>query len=583
MRSIAVFIVLITSFAAFAQPSNDFCSGAFSVVPNGTCYGPGLPQTTTALAGDEWIGTVGCQSGNNNEVWFTFVATGTNLNISLTNGTMGGNIEFILVEATGPCAGLTLEGSLCGASPLTGLVSNSLTPGSTYYYTISSSGANGTFTTCVTNTTPPPSPGVDCPTAAPICDDNSFSQGTFSGVGVVENIALNSCFGANERQSKWYTFTCGVSGTFEFMLSPNTISNDYDFALWNSTAGCYSSGVTMGVPLACNWNGCAGTTGIANNPVTSFGSTGGLGAGQWQNDNPPGPGTCAPGPFQWSPTVNLVAGQTYSMLIDNFTATSGGFDIDFGGTAVMGQPATFATSLDATCMIVTVNRTPFYTGANSTYLWNFGDGFTSTSGVPGAHTYLTTGTYTISLVVTDDVGCVKTFSQVVNIGCLPLPVELIALTGWHQDRTNYITWETASELNNDYFILEKSRDGINWTEFSKINGAGTTTNKVAYAQDDSNPFEHITYYRLSQTDTDGSRDQFDAISIRSNDALPYMYYSENPDDEFLYISRTHYFEVYTNMGQKIMSGTSDRIDRSKLAQGIYFLRLGNATVSFIVP
>ncbi len=416
MKKLLTMLLILISTVIYAQPPNDFCSGAFSVNPNGTCYGPGLPQTTTAGSADNWVGTVGC-AGNNQEVWFSFVATGTQLNINVTNGTMTGNIEFILVESTGPCSGLTLEGSLCGASPLVGMVSNNLTIGATYYYTISNTGSLGTFTTCVTNTTPPPVPGQDCTNSAVLCDNSSFSQGMFSGIGVAENISTNSCFGANEQQSKWYKFTVGVSGTFVFMINPVTYTNDYDFALWNTTTGCYTSGTTLGAPLSCNWSGCAGTTGIATNPVTSFGSAGGLGAGLWQNNNPPGPGTCAPGPFQWSNTINLVA-QTYTILIDNYSASNNGFSVTFGGTSVMGQPADFTTSLDATCMILTLNRAPFYTGPNSTYLWNFGDGNTSTNGALTSYTYATTGTYTVSLTVTDAVGCVKTYSQIVNIGCI---------------------------------------------------------------------------------------------------------------------------------------------------------------------
>ena len=582
MRYLISIASVLVSLGAFAQPSNDGCAGAFTVVPNGTCYGPGLPQTTTASSGDEWIGTVGCQSGNNDEVWFTFVATGTDLNISITNGTMGGNIEFILVEATGPCAGLTLEGSLCGASPLTGLVSNSLTPGATYYYTISSTGADGTFTTCVTNTTPPPAPGVDCPSAAPICDNGSFSQGTFTGVGVVENLTTNTCFGGNERQAKWYTFTCGVGGTFNFMITPNIATNDYDFALWNTTAGCYASGVTMGAPLACNWSGCAGTTGIATNPVTAFGSTGGLAAGQWQNDNPPGPGTCAPGPFQWAPTINLVAGQTYSILIDNFTASSGGFNVTFGGTAVMGQPADFTATLDATCFIATVNRTPFYTGPNSTYLWNFGDGFTSTAAVPGPHSYASSGTYTISLQVTDDVGCVKTFSQIVNIGCLPLPVELTSMDGYHQDGINHIRWETATELNNDFFVLERSLNGINWVELGRIDGAGTTTSSVSYRYEDPNPADNVTYYRLSQTDFNGTVEQHESISIKSQtNQEPYVYVA-NPEDGFLYFSGTYAFDLYNSMGQKVRSGMDHRMSMESIGTGVYILKIGNFTQKVLI-
>src|SRR5215831_16943477 len=85
-------------------PTNDNCGTAQSVTPNGTCY-----SGTTVGADDSWVGTVGCQSGNNHpDVWYTFVATGSSLAINITAGTLGGNIEFVLVSSTSSCSGLSV-------------------------------------------------------------------------------------------------------------------------------------------------------------------------------------------------------------------------------------------------------------------------------------------------------------------------------------------------------------------------------------------------------------------------------------------------------------------------------------------
>lgn len=489
----------------FAQPANDNCGGALSTTPDGTCYGPGLPQTTTVAAVDNWIGTVGC-AGNNGEVWFSFVATGTNLAISVTSGTMGGNVEFILVSSTAACAGFALQGSLCGASPLTGNIGG-LVVGTTYYYTISSTGADGTFTTCVTNTTPPPTPGQNCTTAAALCTSAPFAQGAFSGIGVAEITSTNTCLAGQEHQAKWYTFTCDVSGTYEMHINPVNwtapqTGEDFDFMLMNSTAGCYSAGTTIAnTDISCNFSGCLGSTGISSTPAATFGIAGGT---DWMNNNPPGPGDCL-GNYQWSPTVNLVAGQKYTMLIDNYTAGGGGFDLTTGGTAVLGPNATFAVSVDAApCMTATVDRGVHYTGANMTYSWNFGDGFTSTAGVPAAHTYATTGFFTISLTVTDANGCSDAFSVVVNIGCLPLPIELLTFDAKPKMNKVELNWETATENNNSYFTIERSANAVDYSVLAVISGAGTSLVPNTYSKIDHNPYVGTSYYRLKQTDYDGN-------------------------------------------------------------------------------
>jgi hypothetical protein len=258
-----LFCFLLSTTVIFSQPANDNCIGAATVTPNGTCY-----SGTTVGANDSWTGTAGCQSGNNHpDVWYTFVATGTSLNISITAGTLTGNIEFVLYETTSPCNG-AIVGSLCGPSPLTGTI-NGIQVGTTYYYTISSSTASqGTFTTCVNNISPPPVPGQDCGTSATLCNNNSFPQGTYTGVGIPEDINTNSCFGGNERQSKWYKFTIGCPGTLGFVINPTVSTDDYDWAIWNTSASPCAN--TMPAPIACNWSGCPGATGLSRTLVQSL-------------------------------------------------------------------------------------------------------------------------------------------------------------------------------------------------------------------------------------------------------------------------------------------------------------------------
>ena len=55
-----------------------------------------------------------------------------------------------------------------------------------------------------------------------------------------------------------------------------------------------------------------------------------------------------------------------------------------------------------------------------------------------------------------------------------LPVELVGLTGYNEGKSNVITWTTVSENNNDYFILERSVNGVDFSELVQLDGAGNS-------------------------------------------------------------------------------------------------------------
>ncbi|MES2430082.1 MAG: PKD-like domain-containing protein [Bacteroidota bacterium] len=431
---LAFLFLFICISTVFAQPANDNCSTAQTILPNGSCN-----SGTTVGADDSWNNVVACQSGNNNsnhrDVWYSFVATGDSLRATITAGTLTGNIEFILVSGTCGAASFALEGSFCGSSPLTGSITG-LTVGTTYFYTISTNNTQGTFNTCVTTATPTPPPvlpGQDCNTAAILCNSNTFTQSTSNlGFGTQEVTPSNSCFGGGERQSKWFKFTAGCTGRLEFNINPTVITHDYDWAIWDISSdptGC----TTKGSSLACNWAGVVGgnngSTGLSSCPTSEngaliFGGPGFTGdpctgpnrPRSWYNWGAPYISACL------SNTLTVTAGKSYALLVDNYTSINSGFTLDFGGacgtgTAVLGPKADFTYTV-GTCG--TYNFTKVCQTTNSTFLWQFGDGATSNSQNP-SHTYTTFGNFTISLLVTDALGCTDTYSQIINIVSTPLP------------------------------------------------------------------------------------------------------------------------------------------------------------------
>lgn len=112
----------IGSFA-FAQP-NDFCSGAQTITPNGSCV-----NSNNTGAADDFANEIGCATtggpNGHRDVWFRFQATGDALDISGTQGTIGGDLEIILLQSSDAngngCTGpFTIFDSYCGTGTVTG-------------------------------------------------------------------------------------------------------------------------------------------------------------------------------------------------------------------------------------------------------------------------------------------------------------------------------------------------------------------------------------------------------------------------------------------------------------------------------
>jgi hypothetical protein len=94
-----------------------------------------------------------------------------------------------------------------------------------------------------------------------------------------------------------------------------------------------------------------------------------------------------------------------------------------------------------------------------------------------------------------------------------LPIELISFEGITKNGYNHLFWKTASESNNDYFTIEKTQDGINFTPIANINGAGNSNMVLNYDYIDYNIINTITYYRLKQTDYDGKYEYSNIIGL----------------------------------------------------------------------
>jgi hypothetical protein len=117
-----------------------------------------------------------------------------------------------------------------------------------------------------------------------------------------------------------------------------------------------------------------------------------------------------------------------------------------------------------------------------------------------------------------------------NIGANPLPVELVSFkAGPYEMGKVLLTWTTASELNSDCFILERSSNGKDFVQLAKVPGAGTTNAMSRYRFIDPSPSVGINYYRLTQLDTDGATEVFPVVVCRPNGiSSPHLEMFPNP-------------------------------------------------------
>ena len=179
--------------------------------------------------------------------------------------------------------------------------------------------------------------------------------------------------------------------------------------------------------------------------------------------------------------------------------------------------------------------------------------------------------------------------------CAVLPVGLTAFYGsLTKENDVLLNWETISEINNSYFIIEKSMDGKIFEETGKVKGAaGNSSTTLNYNFIDHEPFSGTSYYRLKQVDYDGNfiYSKVISITIEQLNALGVDIYP-NPANDIVTIDfgenrenmKTE-VEIYDILERKILkfeianpesttSGKSE-INISSLSKGLYFLKVTN--------
>ncbi|WP_370898825.1 T9SS type B sorting domain-containing protein [Chryseobacterium gossypii] len=150
----------------------------------------------------------------------------------------------------------------------------------------------------------------DCPTAIAVCGNSDISY-TPSGPGnILED--LGGCLTDDENFSVWYKFTVATAGTLTFVITPNGAA-DYDWGVYGPNAQCSN----FGTPVRCSFAGGTGPTGL---DMTSTDTTEGAGGDRFVK------------------YMDVLPGETYYLVIDNYSNNTAGFSMTWGGTSTLASP-----------------------------------------------------------------------------------------------------------------------------------------------------------------------------------------------------------------------------------------------------
>lgn len=164
--------------------------------------------------------------------------------------------------------------------------------------------------------------------------------------------------------------------------------------------------------------------------------------------------------------------------------------------------------------------------------------YAAVTGTPRSHNHCFTATpgETYYIVVDGNAGAESDF-YLTGISGLPdiLPVTLTSFTSTCVSEGTLLSWETATELNNDYFTIERSADGENWTTVGTVVGSGTKSTPTRYDYVDRGLQTGMVYYRLAQTDYDGTHEKLKVVAAHCSETTQVLIVP-NPSSGAFYVT-----------------------------------------------
>lgn len=329
-----------------------------------------------------------------------------------------------------------------------------------------------------------------------------------TSAGCIENVDNGTGFTITaDNVSGTYQLTAGT--TYYLQLMGDAAGTSYTICMSNNVEASNACAGALGLGTANTtyYNGSAGCafsgtqTGGAGDPAAASMCAGSLENTQWVNFSP------------------LAGSTSFQVIGTGISCTGGACAYQFG---IFSSPTTCGTLTPEGCVSNGLGcgagpdpnaaiTAPAGTTATYTMAWAgvSATGFTGTISIASGSF---TGLEEFYLVMDGNAGASCTYSlQGINV--VPLPIELIYFRAKQLNNANILQFEVASQIDNDYFTIERSIDGENWEIVTKIKGDGDSQEQKKYVYTDMNFKRGINYYRLKQTDFNGDFKYSDIISV----------------------------------------------------------------------
>ncbi|MBK5283960.1 MAG: T9SS type A sorting domain-containing protein [Bacteroidia bacterium] len=181
-----------------------------------------------------------------------------------------------------------------------------------------------------------------------------------------------------------------------------------------------------------------------------------------------------------------------------------------------------------------------------------------------------------------------------TLGAGSLPIELLSFDAQPADNKVDVSWTTVTEINNNYFTVEKSADATDFVSIGTVQGAGNSTATLNYSFADYSPVHGISYYRLRQTDFDGQFSYSQIVMVNYSGEYSFSivaaFVNESSSLNLFFtddLKEKCRMEVYDVLGKSIFGSPVEsakgmnkkQIEIPELMPGIYFVTLTNGKTS----